>query len=502
MKSYIIIDSHPWEARVALVENGMVAEIYIERPKDLGVSGNIYKGKVIRVLPGMEAAFVDIGLERAAFLYVTDFYDDFDEFDAFIERNGEMVENESDHKHRVHTDEIEGLIRRGQDVLVQVSREPLGGKGARITSHVSLPGRFLVLLPTMERVGISRRIDDEEERRRLKDIIETIKPPGFGFIVRTAGWDMTEEELRADMEFLLKLWRAIMERKEKASSPSLIHRELDLSLRVVRDLLTQDVDRLLINSVEEQKRLLEFANDFMPQVADKIRIYEGTDPIFEDYGLEVEIERALGKKVWLKSGGYIVIEVTEALTAIDVNTGKYVGKRDLEDTILRTNLEAVKEIAHQLRLRNIGGLVIIDFIDMERVKNRERVYEALDEALKADKRKTNILKISDLGIVEMSRKRTRESLTQVLTDSCSYCDGKGYIKSRRTICYDIFREIDRNGPNRPGEKLVIMVNPDVAAMLYDEEWEVLEYLEQLVEKRIVVRSVASLHVEDYDIHYR
>ena len=498
MTKEIIINAHPWETRAALLENGVLAELYLERPKDLGVSGNIYKGKVIRVMPGMEAAFVDIGLEKAAFLYATDFLDEIDDMELLLDKD--------------NPDDFEGLeqtftappighvemMKRGQEVLVQVAREPLGSKGARITSHISLPGKYLVLLTMMDRVGVSRRIEDEAERKRLKQLVEQMKPPGAGFIVRTAGQGMSEDEIREDLEFLIRLSRSILAKKERAGAPALIHRELDLALRMVRDFLTQDVDGLVIDSETEYARLLEFAESFLPRVAGKIRRYERSEPIFEYYGLEMEIKRALGKKVWLKSGGSIVIEGTEALTAVDVNTGKFLGKRDLEDTILRTNLEAVREIAYQLRLRNIGGLVIIDFIDMERLDNREKVYKALEEAMKADTKKSNILKISELGIVEMTRKRSRESLTQALVDTCPYCEGHGFLKSKRTVCYEIFRELIK-GAKKGRDKATVQVNPDVASLLYDEERLWLDDMEERMGLRVAVRAVPQFHIEEYEI---
>ncbi len=500
MTKEIIINAHPWETRAALLDNGVLAELYLERPKDLGVSGNIYKGKVTRVMPGMEAAFVDIGLEKAAFLYATDFSDVFEDMEAFIDKDSpDYYEGLEQAYSMVPAGGIE-MMKRGQEVLVQVAREPIGSKGARITSHLSLPGKYLVLLTMMDRVGVSRRIEDEAERKRLKAVVEEIKPPGTGFIVRTAGQGMGEDDLREDLEFLMKLSRSILVKKERAGAPSMIHRELDLGQRMVRDLLTQDVDALIVDSEAEFQRLSEFAESFLPRVAGSIRRYEGRDPIFEHYGLEMEIKRALGKKVWLKSGGSIVIETTEALTAVDVNTGKYVGKRDLEDTILRTNLEAVREIAYQLRLRNIGGLVIIDFIDMERADNREKVYNALEEAMKADTKKTNILKISELGIVEMTRKRSRENLTQALTDMCPYCEGHGFLKSKRTVCYEIFRELAKEA-GRMREKASVHVNPDVASLLFDEERVWLDEIEEKYGIRVAVHGVPHLHIEEYEISW-
>ena len=428
------------------------------------------------------------------------FYDDFDEFEDLIDRYGG---SEGGGKEAILSDGalVGGALRRGQEVLVQVSRNPLGGKGARITSHISLPGRYLVLLPTMNRVGISKRIDNNKERKRLKGIIEKIRPSGFGFIVRTAGTGASEKGLKNDMNFLLDVFKSVIKKKEDSKPPCLIHKELELPLRVVRDILDDDVDRLLINSEAEYKKIREFTTSFFPKHRKKIEFYKGSVPIFDKYGLEAEIKKALEKKVWLKSGGYIVLEVTEALAAIDVNTGKFVGTRDLEDTILKTNLEAAREIAKQIRLRNIGGLIVIDFIDMEKAKNREKVYKALDEALTIDKKKTNILKVSELGIVEMTRKRTRENLTQILTDSCPICDGRGYINSGSTVCYHIFREIIRGAEKRSGNKITIMVNPEVAGLLYDEERAAVEELEASLKRRIVIRAAEEMRVDEYNISY-
>ena len=499
MTKKIIINTHPWETRAVVMEGDLLTNIYIERPKELGVSGNIYLGRVIRVLPGMESAFVNIGLEKAAFLYVTDYFDDYSEFEGLLDFNNGDDRGERQIEATDVAPSIEGLVRKGQDVLVQVSREPFGEKGARITSHISLPGRYLVFLPTMDRVGVSRRIDDETERKRLKKIVEELRPEDTGFIVRTAGRGIGEGEIKGDMDFLLRLWGAIMKKRERVSSPVLVHRELDLSLRLVRDLLTREVETLLVDSDDEYRRLSGFADEFLPGISKKIELYDGDEPIFDCYGLETEIRGALSERIGLKSGGYIVIEETEALTSIDVNTGRFVGKRNLEETILRTNLEASGEIAYQLRLRNIGGIIIIDFIDMEKAKNREAVYRALENALKLDTKKTNVLKISELGIVEMTRKRSRKSIPRVLTSPCPYCDGSGYVKSRSTICYEIFRELIKEGRVRTDDRVTVMVNPEVAGILYDEERENVEMIEESMGVRVVIRALPDLHLEEFDI---
>ncbi len=381
MASELVINVTAHETRISLIEKGTIAELYIERTREKGIVGNIYKGRVVRVLPGMQAAFVDIGLEKAAFLYVADVFDAIEEYENLLD-DGKKDRPDDDGSHPEYKilHPIEDLLQEGQELLVQVSKEPIGTKGARITSHISLPGRHVVYMPTVDHVGISRRIEEEEERERLREIVDRVRQPGCGFIVRTASEGKTEEDLRADMQYLATIWAEIVKKKEKAAAPCLIHADLDVVQKVVRDIVTDDVTRIVVDSKPDQERIIQFISTFMPKMKSSVDLYDDEEPIFDHYGLEVEISRALGRKVWLKSGGYIIIEQTEALTAIDVNTGRFVGKHNLEDTILKTNLEAVKEIAYQLRLRNIGGIIIIDFIDMEKEANREKVYAALEEA--------------------------------------------------------------------------------------------------------------------------
>jgi len=489
---------------VALLESGGLVELYLERNSDQGISGNIYKGRVVRVLPGMQAAFVDIGLDKAAFLYVTDVHKDFEDWELMMrsredDGNGLLERDEEDILDLETPFQIEDLLHEGQEILVQVSKEPLGTKGARITSHISLPGRHLVLMPMVDHVGVSRRIENEVERRRLREIIQQIKPAGCGLIVRTASEGKGEAEFRQDLDFLLKLWNNIQKRKGTCPVPSLVHKDLNITLRAIRDLFTQDVERVVVDSEEEYKKILEFCDTFMPQLKSSIEIFDKEEPLFDFYGIEMEISRALGRKVWLKSGGYIVIEMTEALTAIDVNTGRFVGKRNLEDTILKTNLEAVKEIAYQLRLRNIGGIIIIDFIDMEKESSREKVFQALTEALKKDKSKTNILKISELGLIEMTRKRTRESLGRILSEPCFYCEGRGFLKSLSTISHEILREIQRDIRDLRGDKILVEVHPNVANLLYDEARAEVEELERRFHKRIIISGKGDYHWEQYEI---
>jgi ribonuclease G len=505
MANEILINVNSGETRVALLENGVLVEMYLERNSDQGISGNIYKGRVVRVLPGMQAAFVDIELDKAAFLYVTDVHQDFDDLELMMraqedDANGIPSSEDEDILDLNTPFQIEDLLHEGQEVLVQVSKEPLGSKGARITSHISLPGRHLVLMPMVDQVGVSRRIENEAERRRLREIIQRIKPAGCGLIVRTASEGKGEAELRQDMDFLLKMWNNIQKRKATSPVPSLLHKDLDITLRVIRDLFTLDVERAVIDSEEEFREIQGFCETFMPQLKSSIELYDKEEPLFDFFGIEMEISRALGRRVWLKSGGYIVIEMTEALTVIDVNTGRYVGKRNLEDTILKTNMEAVKEIAYQLRLRNIGGIIIIDFIDMEKESSREKVFQALIEALKKDKSKTNILKISELGLVEMTRKRTRESLGRILSERCFYCEGRGFLKSRSTICQEILREIQRDIRDLRGENILVNVHPNVANFMYDEARCEIEKIEKRFSKRIVVRGKSDYHLEQFEIN--
>ena len=499
MGSELVINTTSHETRIALIENGTIAELYIERSRVKGIVGNIYKGRVIRVLPGMQAAFVDIGLEKAAFLYVADVFDAIEEYETYLEASEKKEETPDGREYQPIMHPIEELLQEGQELLVQVSKEPLGTKGARITSHISLPGRHLVYMPTVDHVGISRRIEDEAERERLREIVERIKPSGSGFIVRTVSEGKSEDDLETDMRYLTKLWEEIAVRKENAGVPSLIHSDLDVTQKVVRDILTDQVDRIVVDAQPEHDKIVQFITTFMPKMKYSIELYEEDEPIFDHYGLEVDISRALGRKVWLKSGGYIIVEQTEALTAIDVNTGRFVGKHNLEDTILKTNLEAVKEIAYQLRLRNIGGIIIIDFIDMEKEVNREKVFTALEDALKADKSKTNILKISELGLVEMTRKRVRESLGRILCEPCPYCEGRGYVKSKSTICHELFRELRREMLDIRGSKVMLSVHPQVADLLYDEERKGLEELEKRFKKNITIRAKPGFHQEQFEI---
>ncbi len=509
MPNELIVNVTLGETRVARLENGVVAELFIERAIKQNVVGNIYKGKIVRILPGMQAAFVDIGLERTAFLHVSDVVKDFSRLDEEtpLETVGveeEDIENGADfgrerlgYAKQGHS--IENFLQEGKDILVQVEKEPMGTKGARITSHLSLPGRYLVYLPTIEHIGISRRIENAAERARLKHIVEEFKVEKGGFIIRTVADGAHQKDLKADIDYLIELWKTIEKKGVQAKAPSLIHQELDVLLRVIRDHFTSDIDRLVVDSPEAMRRIKDFVAGFMPHAKNKVELYNGNEPIFDAFGIEIEITRALGQKVWLKSGGYIIIEQTEALTAIDVNTGRFVGRRNVEDTILKTNLEAVKEIVYQLRLRNIGGIIILDFIDMKRPANRQKVFNALKEALKSDRARTTITKISELGLVEMTRARAREDLRRLLTNACPDCEGKGYLKSPITVSYEIFREIQREAPLMKGRQIVVNCHPSVASILYDEERGQVEELERRFKRRITIKSSNEYHLEQFDI---
>jgi ribonuclease G len=513
MYKQIVINVADHETRVALLEDGTIAELFIERKDGADSAGNIYKGRVQRVLPGMQAAFVDIGLSQAAFIYVDDVIGErIEDVERYFNEKRKLEESEPDDVEEDAEDveisrnetifakqNIEGLITEGQEMLVQVAKSPMETKGARITSHVSLPGRFLVLMPTSDHIGISRRIEDPVERDRLKEIVSSLRTEQLGYIVRTAAEGVRQEKLAYEMGFLKNLWEGIKDKYNSMSARSLLHKELSVSLRAVRDLLIQEAEKLIIDSKTGYDTILSFLDTFMPSLKDSVELYEGREPIFDAYNLEGDISRALKRKVWLKSGGYIVIEHTEALVAIDVNTGRYVGKHNLEETITKTNLEAVKEIAYQIRLRDIGGIIIIDFIDMEKKSNQEKVFNSLQEALKKDRSKTNVLPMSEMGLIQMTRKRIRKPLTRLLCEPCFYCEGEGYLISKKTICYNVFRDVIRDSRDMLGKRLTLRVNPEIAELLYGEESHLILALERQIEKRVVVYPNPDFHVEQFDI---
>jgi ribonuclease G len=498
MDSEILINVTRDEIRVGLLEGGQVVEFYVERKRDASLVGNINKGKVVKILPGMQSAFVDIGLEKAAFLYVTDIHARLDEFAPFLDEEEKVNSIELVSKKGKPDLTIEELIQEGQGSLVQVSKDPIGTKGARVTSYVTIPGRYLVLMPNVEHIGISRRISDEFERTRLRSIVESIKPNGYGLIIRTASEGSEEVELKKDLDFLVLLWESIQKKKDRVSATNLLYSDLDLVFRSVRDLMVQDVKRLVVDSTEEYERIKDFVRTYFEKLGGKIELYEGTEPIFDAFGIELDILRALGRKVWLKSGGYIVIDQTEAMTVIDVNTGKFVGKEELEDTILKTNLEAVKEIAYQIRLRNLGGIIIVDFIDMEKYENRERVFNAFVDAMKKDRAKNTMSHITELGLIQMTRKRVRESLGRTLCESCPYCEGKGFVKASRSLCYEIFRKITRLAKHG-GERIIVTAHPAVAELLTDEERTGVEDIEHKYNVKITIRESRNFHQENYEV---
>lgn len=650
MSKQILVNASTFETRVATLENGEIRQLHIEREEDKNVVGNIYKGVVKRVLPGMQAAFLELGLERTAFLYVDDIIEEplGSDVELFEEEEGDYAgdlppeegedgetaedgsagpignepisipsiqaesssptaelpaalkvsdvdgedpaaaedspddageEEELDeaeegetpeevearpeaqamdrrpegeprqdrpqqrtdhrndrgggrgrggygdrggrgqggryggrgrmprggrrrpqhHRRQRPTARIEDLLTEGQELLVQVAKAPIGTKGARLTTHISLPGRNLVLMPTVKHVGISRKIESDRERRRLRDLfMRRIRPRDVGFIIRTVAEKKSFRDLRADADYLMKTWARIKRDSQKKRAPALIHEDLSLSMRSVRDFFTDDIDAFIIDNETEFENVADFIEQFMPRLKSRVKLFRGPSQLFEHYGIEAEISRALGKKVWLKSGGYLLIDQSEALTSIDVNTGRYVGSKSLEETILKTNLEAVKEIAYQLRIRNVGGIIIMDLIDMESHQNREKVYGALQDALQDDKSKTNILKISDLGLIEMTRKRTHEDLVRYLTEACPTCEGRGYTKSKRTVCFEIFREIEKEAINN-NKNIVVFAHPDVVEKITKDENKHLVWLSERFTKSIAVKPDPLFHYEQFEV---
>ncbi len=485
MSIEILVNVAPRETRAAIVETGVLQEIYIERTSRRGLVSNLYKGKVSRVLPGMQAAFVDIGLERTAFLHVADI--------ANAPTDDTIV--------LPAVDDIRRLVSPGDDILVQVIKDPLGTKGARLTTFIALPSRYLVYLPRGEGIGVSARIDDEAERQRLKDAIAACIPSGSegGYILRTAAQGISPESLREDMAYLDKLWRHVRVRALEAQPGEIVHADLPLPLRVLRDELSRGVSRVLVDSPRDHADMIAFAEAFMPDAATRIELYGGPRPIFDLHGIEEEISRALDRKVTLKSGGHLVIDQTEAMTTIDVNTGAYVGHRNLEETIFRTNLEAAVAIARQLRLRNLGGIIIIDFIDMRDEAHRRQVLAALERALSGDRAQTHIVSLSPLGLVEMTRKRTRESLEHLLCVACPTCEGRGSVKSAETVCNEVFREIVRQSRQFVSRELRILAHQDVVDRLLEDESATLAELEAQVGRPIRMQVEALYGVDQYDV---
>ncbi len=490
MERKILINALTREIRVAILEDGQLAEFYVERKGKKGLVGNIYKGKVLKVVPAVQAAFVDIGHSQKAFLYVREAVN-------FLE--DEEVSLEGDE--RAELPPIEELLSAGEEVIVQVIKEPIGTKGPRITTNITLPGRYLVLLPTVDKVGLSRRIEEEEERERLEKLLKEIKPEGCGLIARTAAEGASREELLKDLNYLMGVWEDIREKGESLPPPSLLYQELDIVLRTLRDLLTQDVSQVIIDSPSEYKRALTFVNSFIPEFSGRLFLYKGDIPLFEKFQVEEAIRKALSRKVYLPGGGYIVIDETEALVSIDVNSGKFKKSSTVEDTALEVNLKAVKEIARQLRLRDIGGIVVIDFIDMKSEENRKLLLETLEKELSRDRARTKIVSMSEIGIVEMTRKRVKKSLGKSLTMTCPYCEGRGTVKSPETVAFEIEREVLSSLKSSRGKvkEIRIYSNPLVADKLLNEEKEVLDRMGELYGVEFKVIPVERYHIENYVI---
>ena len=522
MSNQLVMNVTPFETRVAYLENSRVAELFIERQSEKGFIGNIYLGRVQRVLPGMQAAFVNIGLDKAAFLYVADvlpheFAHDHDEIPIaeheetipppLIEqasKGGHTPElivggSANYYKKRKPQKRIEELLQVGQKVLVQVAKDPIGSKGPRVSCNISLPGRYVVLMPNYEHIGISRKIVESEERDRLKEFLKELAPEGCGFVARTVSSGVSDDVLKADVKILLSLWEKVLEKFNTNKKAKLLLPEFDIVLKCARDRVKENLEKIIIDDETTAKEISNFLRMFDDSLLSKVEVYDKEQPIFDHFSISSEIDRAMSRKVWLRSGGYLVIDQAEALTAIDVNTGKFVGRRNLEDTILKANLEAVSEIAYQLRLRNIGGMIIVDFIDMEASGSRHRVLSALLEALKKDKARCNVVKISELGLVEMTRQRNSESHERHLCEPCFYCDGRGSIKSKRTVVYDVFRLMLQKIHEFVEPIVVIQAHPEVTDMLLGEESDMLNMLANNAGKKVFVRPRGSFHQEQFDV---
>jgi len=557
MNKEMIISSGDHETRVAILEDDQVVEVFIEREKTRGVVGNVYKGRVNKILPGMQSSFIDIGLERDAFLYVSEVVNTVEEFERLAgdeedepvvalgtppaeaaaaadatealghaeavavadlaelpvagvpapmarpERRGRDRNGSADREDRPQA-KIEDLLKEGQDILVQVVKEPLGTKGARLTSHVTMPGRFLVFMPTVDHVGVSRKIESREERGRLRGIVREFREQhGFtgGVIIRTAAGGRSKEDIVSDLSYFHQVWTEIRQKMEARRAPALLFQEQSLVTKLLRDLLTDDYTAIRLDDPQEHRRVVTLVERIMPNLLPRVKLYTKDFPILEEYGVQAEIDKALRSKVWLKSGGYLVINQTEALVAIDVNTGRYVGKRTgrLEDTIVKTNLEAVKEIVRQLRLRDLGGIIVLDLIDMEEKKNRQKVFQEVEKELRKDRSPSKAIQVSDFGLVIVTRKRVKQSLERQLTEPCPYCSGSGSIKSSSTICYEIMTELKKIGSELDGQGVIVRVNPDIARALKEEEPALLRDLQQSLGKAVTIKPDVHLHHEQFDV---
>lgn len=486
MSEELLINITPQETRVAFVENGVLQEVHIEHARNRGLVGNVYKAKVNRVLPGMQAAFLDAGLERTAFLHVSDIATAMDDR---TQENGRPIEA------------IMELVHEGQELIVQVVKDPMGTKGARLTTQVSIPSRYLVYMPGADHIGISQKIDDEPERQRLKDIIARAAPeftPG-GYIVRTVAEGASDDAIYKDMCFLQKLWEVIQERAANCTAGTMVHDDLPLVMRTMRDMGGTEIEKVRIDSKETYEKVFKFASKFIPGLAERIEYYPGERPIFDFYGIDDEIHKSLQRKVQLKSGGYLIIDQTEAMTTIDVNTGAFVGHRNLEETIFKTNLEATQAIVRQLRLRNLGGIIILDFIDMIDSEHRRQVMRALEKGLERDNAKTHISEVSSLGLVEMTRKRTRESLEHILCETCPTCNGRGSLLTAESVCYEIFREIMREARQFDAQKFLVLASQMVIDHLLDEESNSVAELEDFIGKPIKFQVESEYTQEQFDV---
>ena len=500
----LIISADDHETRIAFLHEHVPTELFFDRSQDLTLVGNIYKGRVVRVLPGMQAAFVDIGLKQAAFLYVDDIADE--KGRHITKTNNTRLSTtmmESSFTQTIDVDtgrSIQQLLQEGQELMVQVSKDPISTKGARVTNHISIAGRYLVYIPLVEHIGVSRRITNEEERERLKEILSELIPQGGGFVARTVAEGCSLHDLRKDLNYLRQVWNEVLTRLESMTAPANLYQDLNLTLKTTRDLITPNLSEIVVDHQAVHDELKLFIERFMPEYISKLRLYEGLEPLYESYGIEAELNRALSRQVWLPSGGYLVIDQTEAFTAIDVNSGRFVGKMHFEETIYRTNIEAVHEVVHQLQLRNLGGIIILDLIDMENSSMSHKVHTAFVDALKRDRAKTNVSKISKFGLIEMTRTRIRDSLLRSICDPCFYCQGTGFLKSTKTITYNIYREIMQE-ESKHGQQIIIEAHPSVV-QYFEEDGQVLTTdLENQLDLRVRFHPNATLHIERYRYYF-
>jgi len=497
MKREILISVDHNEKQVAILEDGRLEEFYIERSDAERLFGNIYKGKVKTIVPGIGAAFIDLATKKDGFLYVAD------ALKSPLDLDAEYDEARTEQRHRPqHWKSIDEVLKAGQEVIVQIVREPIRNKGPRLTTHFSLPARYLVMMPGDDKIGVSRRIEDRNERERIRDILSKMEiPKGVGFIVRTAGEGKTEKEFGRDIRYLIRLWKKIHASIDHKKAPSLIHHELDLVERVIRDHLSEEDDRIVVDHKDIFRKVQRFLSIYLPDQKIDLQFYQERAPLFEKFDIEKEIDRTFQKNVYLKSGGYVVIEQTEGLVAIDVNTGKFTGHKNLEETVYKTNMEAAAEIARQLRLRDVGGIIIIDFIDMERAEHRRNLFRAFKEAVRKDRAKTNLLQISELGLVEMTRQRVRPSLESAVYNTCPYCEGKGMVKSATTMAIQAIRELRKSLGHSKGRTVNTYVHPQVFDKLVHHEKNALQQLERSTHSKIFVISDTNLHIEDLNITF-